>query len=139
FGKRSEAKDAQDRHANIEVSYLLQRLENYPGLVILSTNNRSHLDDAFSRRFTFITRFTFPDVALRETMWRTIWPKGIPLSDDLDFGALARRTDITGASIRNIALLASWLASENPDGRVTLAHIEVALKRELAKVGRLIM
>ncbi len=66
FGKRSETKDAQDRHANIEVSYLLQRLENYPGLVILATNNRSHLDSAFNRRFTFITRFTYPDEALRK-------------------------------------------------------------------------
>jgi AAA+ superfamily predicted ATPase len=139
FGKRSETKDAQDRHANIEVSYLLQRLESYPGLVILATNNRSHLDDAFSRRFTFITRFYFPDVALREQMWRAIWPSDIQLDQHLDFNSLARLADITGANIRNIALLSSWLAADDSSGIVKTTHIEIALKRELAKIGRLIV
>ena len=138
FGKRSETKDAQDRHANIEVSYLLQRLENYPGLVILATNNRSHLDDAFSRRFTFITRFAFPDVALREKMWQAIWPREIQLDKNIDFHALARRVNITGANIRNVALLSAWLAADEPSGVVNAATIDLALKRELAKVGRLI-
>ncbi|MDE9571526.1 ATP-binding protein, partial [Xenorhabdus bovienii] len=107
FGKRSETKDAQDRHANIEVSYLLQRLENFPGLVILSTNNRSHLDSAFNRRFTFITRFTYPDETIRKKMWQTIWPKNIKIAQDVDFDKLAQQTSVTGANIRNIALLSS--------------------------------
>ncbi len=136
FGKRSEAKEARDRHANIEVSYLLQRLENYPGLVVLATNNRSHLDSAFTRRLTFITRFTKPSVDLRERMWRQIWPEQIAVDQDIDFTALAKQTDITGASIRNIALLASWLAAEDkiPVGH---AHIQLALQREHAKMGRI--
>lgn len=139
FGKRSETKDAQDRHANIEVSYLLQRLENYPGLVILATNNRSHLDDAFSRRFTFITRFSFPDLVLREQMWRAIWPSDIQVDQGVNFNALARLADITGANIRNIALLSSWLAADQSCGIVNASHIELAMKRELAKIGRLIV
>ncbi|MFJ3368106.1 ATP-binding protein [Pseudomonas sp. NPDC086251] len=136
FGKRSAVKDAKDRHANIEVSYLLQRLERYPGLVILATNNRSHLDDAFSRRFTFITRFTFPDVPQRERLWQRIWPESIELADDVNFKQLAMRTELTGANIRNIALLATWLAAEEHTQQVRFEHIDRALKRELAKIGR---
>ncbi|MBC8954024.1 ATP-binding protein [Xenorhabdus sp. PB62.4] len=138
FGKRSETKDAQDRHANIEVSYLLQRLENYPGLVILSTNNRSHLDSAFNRRFTFITRFTYPDETIRKKMWQAIWPENIKVAQDVDFDKLAQRTSITGANIRNIALLSSLFAAENNHNEVSNEDIEIALSRELAKVGRLI-
>jgi len=139
FGKRSETKDAHDRHANIEVSYLLQRLEKFPGLVILSTNNRSHLDSAFNRRFTFITRFTYPDEALRHKMWQKIWPKHIKVSPDVDFEKLSKRANITGANIRNIALLASFFAEESDNQEVSQRHIDAALTRELAKTGRLAM
>ncbi|PHM66689.1 putative vacuolar sorting ATPase [Xenorhabdus stockiae] len=137
FGKRSETKDAQDRHANIEVSYLLQRLENFPGLVILSTNNRNHLDSAFNRRFTFITRFTYPDEIIRRKMWQAIWPKNISIAADVDFNKLAQKISITGANIRNIALLSSFFAKKNGQNEVNNANIEIALARELAKVGRL--
>lgn len=137
FGKRSETKDAHDRHANIEVSYLLQRLENFPGLVILSTNNRSHLDSAFNRRFTFITRFAYPDETLRHKMWKRIWPKNIKISPDVDFEKLAKRANITGANIRNIALLASFFAEESDNQEVNQRHIDMALTRELSKTGRL--
>ncbi|KWN65847.1 ATP-binding protein, partial [Burkholderia ubonensis] len=135
FGKRSETKDAHDRHANIEVAYLLQRLEGYPGLVVLATNHRGHLDSAFSRRLTFITHFAFPDARLRERMWRQIWPARIALAEDVDFAALARQTELTGANIRNVALLASWLAAEDATP-VTRAHITQAVRRELSKMGR---
>ena len=137
FGKRSETKDAHDRHANIEVSYLLQRLESYPGLVILATNNRNHLDSAFNRRFTFITRFTYPDATLREQMWRAVWPATLRLAEDIDFAALAARTELTGANIRNVALLAAVLAADAGSETVTLSHIELAIRRELGKLGRL--
>jgi hypothetical protein len=137
FGKRSQVKDAHDRHANIEVSYLLQRLEAFPGLVILATNNRGHLDEAFIRRFTFVTRFVYPDVALREAMWKAIWPKQMKVDDSIDFGDLARRIDVTGASIRNIALLAGWLSMSEGSSAVMSHHIEQASVRELAKSGRL--
>ncbi|MCW7760582.1 ATP-binding protein [Photorhabdus luminescens] len=138
FGKRSETKDAQDRHANIEVSYLLQRLENYPGLVILATNNRSHLDSAFNRRFTFITRFAYPDETLRKKMWQVIWPEQLKLSDTIDFTHLAKRADLTGANIRNIALLASMLAKNDHCEQIENKHINRAVTLELNKTGRLI-
>ncbi|QRR11849.1 ATP-binding protein (plasmid) [Burkholderia sp. MS455] len=136
FGKRSEVKDAHDRHANIEVSYLLQRLEQYPGLVVLTTNNRSHLDDAFTRRLTFITRFDSPDQTLRERMWREIWPKQVSVDDSVDWAQWASATTLTGAGIRNVALLASWLAAEEAR-EVTHADIERAVRRELGKTGRI--
>ncbi|RAX01828.1 MULTISPECIES: ATP-binding protein [unclassified Photorhabdus] len=137
FGKRSETKDAQDRHANIEVSYLLQRLENYPGLVILATNNRSHLDSAFNRRFTFITRFTYPDEELRKKMWQVIWPEQLTLSNEIDFAHLAKRADLTGANIRNIALLSSILAVDDNCEQIENRHIDRAVILELNKTGRL--
>jgi AAA+ superfamily predicted ATPase len=137
FGKRSAVSDSKDRHANIEVAYLLQRLESYPGLVILATNNRGHLDDAFSRRFTFITRFNFPNVAVREQMWRRIWPQNIKLSQDIDFHALAKNAELTGANIRNISLLSAWFAAEEDTPHICEHHIKKAMQRELAKIGRL--
>ncbi|RQV03603.1 ATP-binding protein [Burkholderia cenocepacia] len=137
FGKRSEVRDARDRHANIEVSYLLQRLEHYPGLVVLSTNHRGHLDDAFTRRLTFMVRFDPPDAALRLKMWRAIWPDQVALAQDIDWDSFAHRTELTGAGIRNVALLASWLAAEA--GRpVTQSDIERSIRRELSKTGRLV-
>ncbi|HKS35314.1 MAG TPA: ATP-binding protein [Enterobacteriaceae bacterium] len=137
FGKRSETKDAHDRHANIEVSYLLQRLENYPGLVILATNNRNHLDSAFNRRFTFITRFTWPDADHRARMWHAIWPASLKLARDVDFTALSARSELTGANIRNVALLAAVLAAEEKSKLIHQRHIEHAIGRELGKMGRL--
>jgi SpoVK/Ycf46/Vps4 family AAA+-type ATPase len=137
FGKRTTVKDAKDRHANIEVSYLLQRLEEHPGLILLSTNNRGALDEAFSRRFTFIARFAFPDVELRERLWRSIWPQAVRIGDDVDFANLAQRAQLTGANIRNIALLATWLAEDERAPSVRRKHIDLAFKRELGKVGRL--
>ncbi|ERT12150.1 ATP-binding protein [Photorhabdus temperata] len=138
FGKRSETKDAQDRHANIEVSYLLQRLEDYPGLVILATNNRSHLDSAFNRRFSFITHFTYPDEELRKKMWWAIWPEQLRLSNEINFEHLAKRADITGANIRNIALLSSILAVNDNNEQIENKYIERAIILELNKVGRLV-
>lgn len=137
FGKRSETKDAHDRHANIEVSYLLQRLENYPGLVILATNNRNHLDSAFNRRFTFITRFTWPDADQRVQMWQAIWPTTLKLAQDVSFTALSARSELTGANIRNVALLAAVLAAEEKSKLIHQRHIEHAIGRELGKMGRL--
>lgn len=139
FGKRTAVSDSKDRNANIGVAYLLQRLENHPGLVILATNHRNHLDDAFSRRFTFITRFDFPDATLREEMWRRIWPTQITLSDEIDFAALAKSAELTGANIRNIALMATWLAVEDCMSMIHASHINLAMKREMEKVGRVVI
>jgi hypothetical protein len=110
FGKRSEVKDSHDRYANIEVSYLLQRMEAYSGLAILTTNHKAALDPAFQRRLRFVVQFPFPDQAQREIIWRTVFPPGAPL-DGIDYAKLAR-LDVPGGTIRNIAMSAAFLAAE---------------------------
>jgi SpoVK/Ycf46/Vps4 family AAA+-type ATPase len=110
FGKRSEVKDSHDRYANIEVSYLLQRMEAYSGLAILTTNHKAALDPAFQRRLRFVVHFPFPDQAQREVIWRTVFPPGAPL-DGIDYAKLAR-LDVPGGTIRNIAVSAAFLAAE---------------------------
>lgn len=129
FGKRSEVKDSHDRYANIEVSYLLQRMESYRGLAILTTNHKAALDAAFSRRLSFVVHFPFPDEAQREALWHGVFPPATPL-DQLDYRKLARLA-VPGGTIRNIALAAAFLAAEagTPVGMRHLlraAHIEAA-------------
>ncbi len=132
FGKRSEVKDSHDRYANIEVSYLLQRMEAYRGLAILTTNHKAALDPAFQRRLRFVVHFPFPDAVQREAIWHSVFPPEMP-RDRLDYTRLAR-LNVTGGSIRNIALNAAFLAAEDgiPVGMAQLrraAHLEAA-KRE---------
>lgn len=133
FGKRSEVKDSHDRYANIEVSYLLQRMESYRGLAILTTNMKSALDDAFLRRLRFVVTFPFPGVAQREEIWRRILPEKLPVGD-LDFPRLARLT-VAGGHIRNIALNAAFLAAEG-GGVVEMDHLMAAARVEYAKLER---
>jgi SpoVK/Ycf46/Vps4 family AAA+-type ATPase len=135
FGKRSEVRDAHDRYANIEIAYLLQRVEHYEGLAILATNLRQNLDDAFLRRLQFIVEFPFPDEADRLRIWRGAWPPGAPLGHDVDLPLLARRLRLTGGSIRNITLAAAFLAAA--EGRpVGMAHVLRATRREMEKMGQ---
>jgi AAA+ superfamily predicted ATPase len=133
FGKRSEVKDSHDRYANIEISYLLQRMEAYRGLAILTTNLKSALDTAFQRRLRFVVQFPFPDVAQRELIWRGIFPDSMP-RDGIDFGKLAR-LDVTGGSIRNIALNAAFSAAE--EGKpLSMRHLARAARSDAAKRER---
>ncbi|MDM0112222.1 ATP-binding protein [Variovorax sp. J22R133] len=120
FGKRSEVKDSHDRYANIEVSYLLQRMEAYQGLAILTTNLKTSLDPAFQRRLRFIVQFPFPDQAEREAIWRQVFPPATPLQT-LDYAKLAR-LQLAGGNIRNIALHAAFLAAEEGCA-VGMAHV----------------
>jgi hypothetical protein len=133
FGKRSEVKDSHDRYANIEVSYLLQRMEAYRGLAILTSNMKSAMDRAFHRRLRFIVNFPFPDSVQREQIWRRAFPGKVPL-DGLDYALLAR-LNLPGGNIRNIALNAAFLAAE-ADGPVTMAHLLRAAKSEGSKIDR---
>jgi AAA+ superfamily predicted ATPase len=133
FGKRSEVKDSHDRYANIEVSYLLQRMESYRGLAILTTNLKPALDFAFQRRLRFVVHFPFPDQALREAIWRSAFPARTPLNA-IDNGKLAR-LNITGGSIRNIALNAAFRAAELKEP-VSMAHLLHAARHEAAKRER---
>ncbi|MCZ4304103.1 ATP-binding protein [Zoogloeaceae bacterium G21618-S1] len=130
FGKRSEVKDSHDRYANIEVSYLLQRMEAYRGLAILTTNHKSALDTAFSRRLRFVVHFPYPDAVQRDAIWRSIFPAATPLGD-IDYAKLAR-LNATGGSIRNIALSAAFLAAE-AGTPVSMAHLLRAAHLEAAK------
>jgi hypothetical protein len=133
FGKRSEVKDSHDRYANIEVSYLLQRMESYRGLAILTTNLKSALDPAFLRRIRFVVQFPFPGVPQREEIWRRVFPGATP-TQGLDFGKLARLS-VAGGNIRNIALHAAFLAADagQPVGMQHLLH---AARGEYAKLEK---
>ena len=133
FGKRSEVHDSHDRYANIEVSYLLQRMEAYRGLAILTTNLKSALDSAFLRRIRFIVGFPFPDAALRADIWRRIFPAGVP-TDGLDVERLAK-LNVVGGSIRNIALNAAFLAADAA-APVRMAHLAQAARSEYAKLEK---
>ncbi len=137
FGKRSEVKDSHDRYANIEINYLLQRMESYGGLAILATNMKSALDQAFLRRLRFIVSFPFPGPAERRRIWQRALPPQTP-HDDLDYDFLAR-LNLTGGSIHNAALNATFLAAQdaNPDTqRVTMERILTAVRMELRKDNR---
>ncbi|MEH1926899.1 ATP-binding protein [Nostoc sp.] len=133
FGKRSEVKDSHDRHANIEINYLLQRLEAYRGLAILATNLKSSLDHAFMRRLRFIVNFSFPGVAERQVMWEKEFPPETP-TENLDFNRLAR-LNLTGASIHNVALNAAFLAAQAGTA-VTMALVLAAARTEFRKLDR---
>jgi len=133
FGKRSEVKDSHDRYANIEVSYLLQRMESYRGLAILTTNQKSALDDAFLRRLRFVVTFPFPGAAQRGEIWRRIFPASMPVGT-LDHDRLAR-LNVAGGHIRNIALNAAFLAAEG-GGVVEMEHLMAAARVEYAKLEK---
>jgi len=137
FGKRSEVKDSHDRYANIEISYLLQRMEAYDGVVILATNLRANLDDAFTRRLHFIVEFPFPEASDRQVIWQVNIPQEMPLESDVDFELLANRYRITGGNIRNIIMAAAFLAAEKGES-VGMSHLLHASRREYQKMGRLI-
>jgi hypothetical protein len=134
LGKRSEVKDAHDRYANIEVAYLLQRMEAYEGLAILTTNLRQNLDPAFLRRLRFIIEFPRPDVEAREKIWRQCLPEGSHVLGDAEFRQLAKKIDLTGGHIRQITLRAAFIAAA-ACAQVTLEHIAQASRAELAKLG----
>ena len=134
FGARSEVHDAHDRYANIEVSYLLQRMEEYSGLAVLASNLQRNIDEAFLRRVRFVISFPLPDPDSRRRIWETTWPSEAP-SSGLDWDALATRFDVAGATIRDAAVGAAFLAAA--DGTVaTMAHVEEAMRREYSKLGR---
>jgi len=133
FGKRSEVKDSHDRYANIEVSYLLQRMEAYRGLAILTTNLKGALDSAFLRRLRFIVSFPFPDANLRAEIWQRVFPRQTP-TQSLDVNKLAR-LNIAGGNIRNIALNAAFLAAHD-DTPVGMAHLLNAARNEYTKLER---
>jgi AAA+ superfamily predicted ATPase len=137
FGKRSEVKDAHDRYANIEVAYLLQRMELYEGVTILATNLRANLDEAFARRFFRTVEFPFPKPPERLRIWQTLFPPELSKASDVDFTLLAKRFDLAGGNIRNVIHSGAVLAASD-GGQVTMNHLLHGVRRELQKIGRLV-
>ena len=141
FGKRTEVKDAHDRYANTEVNYLLQRLEQYDGIVLLATNFQKNIDDAFLRRLHDSIDFPFPDEVAREQIWRKQFPRQAPVDSAIDFGFLAAQFKIPGGNIRNAALYAAFRAAEEGgfDATIRMAHVLDGVRREFQKQGKLMM
>lgn len=137
FGKRSEVRDAHDRYANIEIAYLLQRMEQYEGITILATNLRQNIDDAFLRRLQFIIEFPFPDEERRRQIWEILMPKEAPRDEAIDYEFLAKQFRFTGGNIKNIVLKAAFLAATG-GGCITMEYLVRATWRESQKIGQAI-
>jgi hypothetical protein len=135
MGKRSAVHDAHDRYANIEISYLLQKMEQHEGITILTTNLRGNMDDAFLRRLTFTIHFPFPEEESRREIWKRIWPAETNVLPEVDFALLANRFRLSGGNISNISLASAFLAAANCRP-VSLGDILNATRREYAKVGK---
>jgi SpoVK/Ycf46/Vps4 family AAA+-type ATPase len=134
FGKRSEVRDAHDRYANVEIAFLLQKMDEYEGLSILATNLRQNIDDAFLRRLTFAIEFPFPDEASRRQIWAGAWPQATPFHEPADCAFLARQFKYAGGSIKNVALASAFLGAGR--GGVEMMDVLLAARRELQKMGR---
>lgn len=137
FGKRTEVKDAHDRYANVETSYLLQRIDAYTGMVILASNLTKNMDEAFVRRLRFVVEFPLPGVAERRRIWERLLPHELPRADDVDLGFLAKRFDVSGGNLRNMALSAAFLAAEEGTA-LGMKHLLHAARREYAKMGKVV-
>jgi hypothetical protein len=134
FGRRTEVKDAHDRHANVEVAYLLQRLESFRGLTILTSNLKQNIDHAFVRRLRFVIDFALPTAMERMTIWGKAFPDGVLSAEGREMIVTASRLSITGGSIQNIALHAAFLAAPH-GGPISTEHLLAATRRELLKIG----
>jgi hypothetical protein len=135
FGKRSEVKDAHDRYANIEVGYLLQKMDEYEGIAVLATNLRQNMDDAFIRRLQIVVEFPFPSEAERRRIWAAIFPAEAPLTPAVDFDRLAREVRLSGGKIRNIAVAAAFHAASG-SGVIGMDELLEAARREYEKEGQ---
>ncbi len=135
FGKRSEVKDSHDRYANMEISYLLQRIEEYEGIIILATNLSQNIDEAFLRRLHFSVEFPFPEKAQRKLIWQGMFPKVAPLDKDIDYEFMSDKFLLAGGNIKNIVLNAAFYAAHEASS-ITMKHIMLAAKREYKKLGK---
>lgn len=137
FGKRTEVKDAHDRHANIETGYLLQRIEEYDGLIILASNLKQNMDKAFLRRFQFIIHFDLPGENERKELWHKMFPTKVPVAPDVDFNFLSKGIKMSGAHIKNMAISAAFLAAHE-NSSIQMKHIIRSIRKEYAKVGKMV-
>lgn len=134
FGKRSEVSDAKDKYANTEVSYILQRIEQYDGIVILSSNYRRNIDEAFMRRMRYVVDFPMPNAAIRREIWKSCFTPATPL-EHIDYAFLADKFELSGGSIKNIALNAAFAAASE-GSPITMHHLLVGIRAENLKAGK---
>jgi SpoVK/Ycf46/Vps4 family AAA+-type ATPase len=137
FGKRTEVKSSNDRYANLETNYLLQRLESFTGICVLTSNHEANIDPAFQRRLSLHLRFEVPDIDERAQLWRAMLPSAAPVEALLDFTRLAKRFAMTGGYIRNAALRAAFLAADEGSS-ITAAHLERAAQLEYEGMGKIV-
>lgn len=135
LGKRTEVKDSHDKNANLETSYLLQKMEEYDGITVMTTNYLENIDSAFFRRISYVVHFPFPDVESRKKIWMNMFPKEMPIDSAIDFDYLANQFEIAGGNIKNTVVSAAFLAAQDND-IVNMSHILRALKYELTKQGK---
>lgn len=138
FGKRSEVKSSNDRYANIETSYLLQKIEEYEGISILATNYLNNIDKAFLRRINYIISYPFPDANSRTEIWKVMFPKEAPLDEDVDFEYLGQTFEIAGGNIKNVVVYSAFLAA-NENSTISMKHILTAIRHELQKMDKLLL
>lgn len=136
LGKRTEVKDSHDKNANLETAYLLQKMEEYDGITVMTTNYKENIDSAFFRRISYVIHFAFPDAGARRQIWKGIFPAQTPLDEGVDFDYLARQFEFSGGSIKNIAVAAAFMAAAE-DVPVDMGHIVRAVKYETGKQGRI--
>ncbi len=137
FGKRTEVKDSHDKNANVETSYLLQKMEEYDGITIMTTNFIENIDKAFFRRISYVIHFNFPDAELRKKIWEKMFPKETPLDKDIDFDFLAKNFEIAGGSIKNVVVTSTFMAASE-SSKVSMKHIIKALEYEIKKQGKIV-
>ena len=137
LGKRTEVKDSHDKNANMETSYLLQKMEEYDGITIMTTNFTENIDKAFFRRISYVVHFTMPDYVSRKEIWQKMFPKETPISDDVDFEFLAKNFEISGGNIKNIVLSSSFMAASESK-KVEMKHVVKALEYEIKKQGKMV-
>lgn len=135
FGKRSEVRDSHDRYANIEIGYLLQKMEEYMGIAILATNLSKNIDEAFLRRMHFTVEFPFPDERQRYLIWKRIYPENAPLAENIDYKFLSERVKLPGGNIKNMAVASAFYAAAHAS-EVAMRHVMLAAEREYKKLGR---
>ena len=136
FGKRTSVKDSHDRYANQETSYLLQRVEDYKGLVILATNLKANIDDAFARRFQSVIHFPMPSYDQRELLWKNTFSPKIELAPEIDIQDISRKYELAGGSILNVVSYCSLMALKRPERKIFLPDVLEGIKREFQKEGK---
>lgn len=137
FGKRTEVKDSHDKHANLETAYILQKMEEYDGITIMTTNLAENLDAAFFRRISYVIHFPLPDVNSRKIIWQKMYPKSAPLSKGVDFDFLSKKFEFSGGNIKNIVITSTFMAASESKN-IEMKHILKAIEYEMKKQGKMI-